>query len=658
LPADSDPGRVTLHRLNRVEYTNTVHDLLGTTLRPADDFPADDRGYGYDNIADVLSLSPVQIEMYFNAATALIDEAMSVVQVGARRYEAEAMESTTGAASGTAFNLNSAGSVQQTVPIEATGRYRIAVRAWAQQAGDELARMSIDVDGVPVQTFDVAAVASTPEVYEAEAMINQGNVLLGASFLNDFYDQAAGADRNLIVDWVEIEGPIGVAADNPLRARIMVCDPDPQAPAACLRDVATQFGRRAWRRPLTPDEVDALVALPTAAIAAGDDLESATRVMLRAVLVSPNFVFRVESDPDPFTTDPHALSDYELASRLSYFLWSSTPDDELLDLADDGMLQDDDTLRAQVQRMLQDEKAEALLDNFAGQWLFIRALDDHVPDYATFPEFDDGLRAAMRTETELYFREFLFGDETMDKLLTADFTFANDRLAEFYGITGATSAEFTRVSLAGNAQRAGLLTQASLLTVNSFPTRTSPVKRGKWVLEQLLCSPPPPPPPGVEGLTTEEMPTGSFRERMEAHRANPVCASCHTRMDPIGFGFEHYDGIGKYRDTDQGFDIDASGMLPDMTTFDGPIELAALLAQDTRLPHCMTQQLFTYALGRGTEMYDDDDLDAITASFVSGGYHFRELIELIVMSDAFRNRRGESAEETAAVEDAQEEASP
>jgi hypothetical protein len=296
--------------------------------------------------------------------------------------------------------------------------------------------------------------------------------------------------------------------------------------------------------------------------------------------------------------------------------------------------------------MLDDEKASALLDNFAGQWLFIRALDDHTPDYATFPDFDDALRAAMRTETELFVREFLFGDETLDRLLTADFTFANDRLADHYGLPSPGGATLERVTLTGGERR-GLLTQGSLLTVTSFPTRTSPVKRGKWVLEQLLCEPPPPPPPGVEGLTKEDMPTGSLRERMEQHRSNPECAACHTSMDPIGFGFEQYDGIGTFRTRDQSFAIDPSGMLPGGAAFAGPLELAALLASDARLPHCMAEQLFIYALGRGPERHDQADLDAIAEGFVAGGHRFRQLAELVATSHAFRYRRGEAASEVA-----------
>jgi hypothetical protein len=293
--------------------------------------------------------------------------------------------------------------------------------------------------------------------------------------------------------------------------------------------------------------------------------------------------------------------------------------------------------------MLEDEKAEALLDNFAGQWLFIRALDDHEPDYELYPEFDDELRGAMRNETERFVRELMFGDGSMSDLLTADFSFVNQRLASHYGLDApdADSGDLVRVSLVGT-ERMGLLTQGSVLMVTSYATRTSPVKRGKWVLEQLLCSSPPPPPPGVEGLMPEETATGSLRERMEAHRSDPVCSSCHTVMDPIGFSFEHYDGIGKYRDTDQGFEIDAAGELPGGTMFDGPLELAALLAQDDRLPRCVAEQLFTYALGRGAEPFDDDDLDAVTEAFVASGQSFRALVSEIVLSEAFRMRRGET----------------
>jgi hypothetical protein len=639
--AGVDPGSVTLHRLNRAEYANTVRDLLGTTQRPSDQFPPDDRGYGYDNIADVLSLSPVQLEMYFNAAEALVDEAMATTQVGPRRYEAEMMTASTGAAfQTTAWTLGSPGNLSQVVAITTAGEYRLRVRAWERAAGTEAAHAIVAVDGMTLETFSVNATQSTPGTYETTAMLAAGNRQITIAFDNDHYVPENMEDRNLYVDFLEVDGPVGVStAGNPLRARIMSCEPSASDPKPCWTEVARDFGARAWRKPLGSEDVSGLVALAEAARSAGDDVETATRLMLRAVLIAPRFLFRVEIDADPASPAPHALDDYELASRLSYFLWSSMPDATLLELAAAGTLHEDATLRAQVARMLADEKARALVDNFAGQWLFTRALDDHQPDYQAFPEFDDALRAAMRTETELYFREFLFGDATMDQFLTADFGFVDDRLARHYGLP-APGGDFERVSLAGS-ERTGLLTQAGVLMVTSYPTRTSPVKRGKWVLEQLLCSSPPPPPADIPALVVEDTPTGSLRQRMEEHRSNPVCASCHTLMDPIGFGFEHFDGIGKYREDDHGFEIDPAGMLPDGSTFQSPAELARLLAADERLPRCMTQQLLTYALGRGAEPFDDDDIASVSSAFVVGGYRLPQLVELIVTSDAFRRRRGE-----------------
>ena len=641
--AKVDPGRVTLHRLNRAEYANTVRDLLGTSQRPSDQFPPDDRGYGYDNIADVLSLSPVQLEMYFNAAEALVDEAMSVTQVGPRRFEAEMMTASTGAVfQGNAWTLGAPGTLSQSVMIEAAGEYRIRLRAWETHAGPDNAHAILAVDGRALQTFSVSGTQSTPGTYQVSAMLAAGNRQLTIEFDNDYYMPEMMQDRNLYVDFLELEGPLGVSADNPLRARIMSCEPSASDPTSCWRELASGFGARAFRRPLASAEVDGLVALAEAARADGDDVETATRLMLRAVLISPRFLFRVELDPDPTSLEPHALDDYELASRLSYFLWSSMPDPTLLGLAAQGTLDQDATLRAQVARMLEDEKARALVDNFAGQWLFIRALDDHQPDYQEFPDFDDALRASMRSETELYFREFLFGGATMDRFLTADFTFADERLARHYGLPS-PGGDFERVSLAGT-DRMGLLTHAGVLMVNSYPTRTSPVKRGKWVLEQLLCTPPPSPPADIPALVEEEKPTGSLRERFEAHRSDPVCSSCHTLMDPIGFAFEHFDGIGKQREDDHGFEIITDGVLPDGTPFKSPQDLARLLAVDARLPRCMTQQLLTYALGRGSEPFDEDDIAAISGAFVAGGYRLPQLVELIVTSDAFRRRRGESQE--------------
>lgn len=640
---DADPGRVTLHRLNRVEYQNTVEDLLGTTQRPSDDFPTDDRGYGFDNIADVLSLSPLLFEMYFGAAEALVDEALTVLQVGARRFEAEAMTASTGVAGPDgSWSLYSTGSVSQVVQIDSEGRYRLRARVWADQGGPAVASMSIDVDGLPAETFDVNETAASPAVYETEVMISAGAAALSVSFLNDFYDQASGVDRNLHVDWLEIEGPLGVASDNPLRAGIMTCEPDPSAPEACWGQVARSFASRAYRRPVSDDEAQRLVALAVASRAAGDPIETATRTMLQAVLMSPSFLFRVELDADPTDLSAHSLSDHELASRLSYFIWSSMPDAELLDLADEGQLSSPEVLRGQVTRMLGAPRASALLDNFAGQWLYVRQLDEHEPDYVIFPEFDSSLRGAMRGEVDRYLRRFLYEGAPLDELLTARVGYVNERLAGHYGIAGVSGSALQEVSLAGTP-RAGLLTQAGMLMVTSYATRTSPVKRGHWVLTQLMCQAPPPPPPNIPALMEEaEGATGSVRERMEQHRKNPVCAGCHATMDPIGFGLEHFDAIGGYRTIDNGQAIDATGELPDGRTFDGAVELGGLLADDPQLYRCMAEQLLTYALGRGIEPYDVNDVERITESFVASGYRMDGLVTAVVLSDAFRMRRGES----------------
>ena len=636
----ADPGRVTLHRLNRVEYNNTVRDLLGTSQTPADDFPPDDRGYGFDNIADVLSISPLHLEMYQAAAESLIDEALGSASVaeGSQQLEAETVGGSVGSVSGTAWNLFSNGEVTASVELPADGSYRVSVRAWAQQAGPDLAQMSISLAGRTLATVDVAATSGAPEVYEATTDSTRGNQVVSVAFLNDYYDAAAGADRNLLVDWIRIEGPLGVTPETTsARARILVCE---ETTDACARQILDAFTLRAWRRPATAAEIDRLMAFTTLASAQGDDWEQGVRLALQAVLVSPHFLYRVEVDPDPASTEPHALTDFELASRLSYFLWSSMPDDELLGLAEAGMLQDADVLRAQAERMLMDPRAQALIDNFAGQWLFARKVDDHVPDYELYPTYDAELGVSMKRELELFFRDFLYGDVPVDEMLTADFTYVDARLAAHYGVT-ASGSDFTRVTLPPE-RRAGLLGKGAILMVTSHPTRTSPVKRGVWVLEQLLCAAPPPPPPGVEGLEEQELTAGTLRERLEMHRRDPTCASCHQLMDPIGLGLETFDGVGAYRTEDAGEMIDSSGTLPNGESFNGAVELSTILAEDPRFPRCVAKQMLTYALGRGMENAADDAwVDEITTQYTGDGAHLRALVLSIVTSEPFRMRRGE-----------------
>lgn len=635
-----DPGHVTLHRLNRAEYDATVRDLLGTSLRPARDFPADDHGYGFDNVADVLSLAPLLFEKYEGAADALVTEALRVplAEPVLVRIEAEDAEASAGGPVPDGWNLWSAGEVSGPVGVPLGGEYAVTVRAYGQQAGADPVRMAVKLDAQALQTFDVPG--TLPEDFTFRTRIGAGNHTLAVEFLNDFYDPLSGEDRNLIVDRMEVEGPFDVPTGetNPIRERLLTCDPE-SGGDACAREILEAFATRAWRRPAERTDVDYLAALVGAARSAGDSGEESLALGLKAVLLSPRFLFRPELDADPNASEARPLDGWSLASRLSYFLWSSMPDDELFAAAASGALADPAELERQARRMLSDPKAEALVENFAGQWLYTRKLDEIAPDARRFPAFDEGLRASMRAETDAFFRSFVQSDRSFLELVDAKDSFVDDRLAGFYGLPLPDSASPVEISLEGTGRR-GILGKASLLAGLSHPARTSPVKRGKWVLEQLLCDAPPAPPPGVPSLPDGEAATGTMRERMEAHRANPGCSSCHTSMDPIGFALESFDPIGAFRESDDGAPIDTSGSLPDGRSFDGAEELAELIAADPRLPGCMVKQLFTYALGRGPTDGDACALSRIEAGFASRGHRFADLVVEIVTSAPFRTKRG------------------
>ena len=627
-----------MHRLNRVEYRNTVRDLLSTTLDHAANFPADDISYGFDNISQVLTMSPLQFELYEQAATELAAEAMYVPTSSQNlHYEAETLTADVGQASGDAWLLWSNGGVVTDYQVETAGQYVIRARVWASQAGPENAQAAITVDTAGVQTFEVPETENNPGIIEATVQLSAGAKSIGVAFLNDYY--MPPDDRNLYVDWVEVEGPMGVVGENPVREEILFCDiTDP----TCVREVLAKFAQRAWRRPASEVEVDRLVALHQLALSKGDDSARGVELALSGILLSPHFLFRPELDDDPQSETSHPLNNWELASRLSYFLWSSMPDAALHSAAAEADLQHDATLRAQVDRMLASDKSEALIDNFAGQWLQYRNLPDHVPDYAAFPSFDESLRSAIGAETRMFFREFLRGNAKLNQLLSANFTFLNDRLAQHYNLPAPGSSALVKVTLPAGSQRSGLLGQASVLTLTSYTTRTSPTKRGKWIMDNLLCDRPEPPPAGVPGLDDGgTTPTGSLRELLEAHRKNPKCYSCHVVMDPMGFALEHYDGIGAWRDKDKGgYDIDTSGKYYIETDFDGATELAHLIEQDPRFSRCMIEKLFVYGLGRGVEKSDKPFVDELTKQFAASGYDMPELIKLLVTSAPFRTRRG------------------
>ena len=649
-----DPGRVTLRRLNRTEYNFTMRDLLGVDLKPAGDFPADDTGYGFDNIGDALSLSTLLFERYFMAAGRVLDAAIVTPESyrpPARAFAAAEFKGAGQAADGgCCHRLFSEGEAGVTYQAELAGEYLWRVTAHGEQAGAEPVKMAVRADGREVGTVEVRAVEAAPATYEFKLRLDRGARRLTVAFLNDYYEAPAGnqlaRDRNLILHSGAVVGPLDVPRP-PLpesHRRIFICAPTLTTTTNdCARQILAAFARRAYRRPATDAEVSRLATLAEAQRTGGASFEGSIKTALHAVLVSPQFLFRGELQPDPDNPGvTRPVDEFALAARLSYFLWSSLPDEQLLALAERGQLRRNQP--AQVTRMLRDPKSRALAENFAGQWLQLRNLDLAAPDHAVFPQFDEALRAAMRRETELLFEHIQREDRSVLEFLTADYTFANERLARHYGLSGVSSEGFQRVSLTGT-RRAGVLTHGSVLTLTSNPNRTSPVKRGKWVLENILAVPPPPPPPDVPPLpeATAASRATSVRERLQEHVANPGCASCHVLMDPIGLAFEHFDGVGAWRTEDQGLPVDASAELVTGERFDGVEGLRALLQKQKQdqFVRCLADRLLTYALGRGLEWYDDCALDAITQGTRQSGDKFSALVLAVVRSAPFQMRRGE-----------------
>jgi len=564
--------------------------------------------------------------------------------------------------------LGKDGQVTASFTTSTDGEYVLRAQAYADQAGKEPTRMQWLINGKPLKTFDVLApghlvpiegqrvfslelLNPMPYVYETKVKLPAGPQQFSVAFVNDFSDPNAAnpnlRQQNLYIKYLEVENPVGTQPLPPMPAALaanFTVKPTPQNRTAAAREILGNFARRAWRRPVEADELDGLMTLFDRADKDGESFEAALKLPMKAALVSPYFLFRGEVQPDP--NDPksiHPVSEIDLASRLSYFLWSSVPDDELLALAEHGQLRQN--LAAQVRRMLASPKAQALAVNFSGQWLQTRNLDFVAPDQTEFPDYDASLREAMRTETQMFFTSVMRENRSVIDFLTGDYTFVNQRLAEFYGIQGIRGDQFQRVSLEGTHRR-GILTQASVLTITSNPTRTSPVKRGKWVLENLLNTPPPPPPPDVPLLANDGHPdSGTLRQQMEQHRANPACASCHAQMDPLGFGLENFDGVGKWRDKDGDDRVDPSGQLATGEKFAGAVELENILASSRRdqFLDCITEKMLTYALGRGVEPYDRPAVQKIIADMENNNLKFSSLIMDVVNSVPFQMERGESA---------------
>ena len=636
-----DPGHVTMRRLNRREYDNTIRDLVGLDLNLSDDFPSDDVGYGFDNIGDVLSISPLLMEKYLKAAEIVSTKVIEVPDTRPMHFDSESLKLTRGVAVSDKNQVYFASEGQAFTEkyLTMAGEYRFKIQAYGEQAGPDPARLAILVDNKQVQTFDVTAVEKHPALYEATIPLDAGNHKIALMFTNDYYRPGPPAqDRNLAVLWMDIYKPSPkVATASDVQKRIIFETPAPGEDwHKATKDVLNRFAKRAFRRPVTDDEISRLMAIAAYVRKDGQPFEKSIQLCVQAILSSPQFLFRVEKSDGSAALEP-----YELASRLSYFLWSSMPDDELLSLAATGEIQKPTVLKAEVKRMLKDKRAQSLADNFAEEWLNLRKLALINPDPAQFPDFDEHLRSEMLTETKMFFDGIVKNDLSVIDFLDAKYTYVNAQLAKHYGMKGVEGDQFRKVSLEGTP-RCGVLTQASVLTLTSNPTRTSPVKRGKWVLEEILNTPPPPPPANVAQLPDDgkQIAAASLRQKMEIHRKDPACATCHKKMDPIGFSLENFDATGAWRGSDSGTPIDASGVLPDGTKFQGATELAAiLLKKKADFVRSLSEKMLTYAIGRGVESYDKCTVDDIASACQSNGNRFSSLVCSVVTSDPFRKKR-------------------
>ena len=683
--ANPNPGTMPIHRLNRVEYRNAVRDLLDLEIDGRSLLPADESGYGFDNIADVLSVSPSLLDRYMVAAEHISRRAIGDPSLRAvtQRYTVPYMlRQDDRMSEELPFGSRGGIAIRHHFPLDGEYVFRVVLQRAQGNAirglGDPT-EIELQLDRARVERFRVgdrersparAPVLNRTTLYEQTAdtelevrlNVEAGTRLVGAAILNrrsvpegvleprpSVSSLAFARDRSslMAVDSLEITGPYNahVPDDTPSRRLIFVCRPAiRQEEASCANKILSTLARRAYRRPVTDEDVQPLVALFDTARRDGS-FESGIGFALRGILIDPEFLFRIERDPvsvAPGTA--YRLSDLELASRLSFFLWSSIPDEELLDLAERGRLRDPLVLERQVSRMLGDARSTALIRNFFGQWLLLRNMETVAPDTDAFIDFDENLRAALQRETELFVGSHVREDRSVLDLLRANETFLNERLAQHYGIPYVYGNHFRRVTLPDN-RRGGLLGQGSILTVTSYPNRTSPTLRGLWVLENLLGSPPPPPPPDVPTLPETDDDAGhgeslAMRERMELHRTNAVCASCHARMDPLGFALENFDGIGAWRATEGDTPIDASGSLPHGFAFQGPSGLRrVLLSQEKRFVETVTEKLLTYALGRGVEHHDAPAVRRISRDAAASDYRWSSVILGIVESTPFQMRR-------------------
>ena len=682
--AKPNPGKLpALHRLTRTEYQNAIRDLLALDALPKEmDYslllPADNSSSGFDNIADLLFISPTTMERYLDAARKIsrlaTGDLTAPVMVNQYRIPAELPQDER--VDELPFGTRGGVAIQSDFPAD--GEYVLKFDVSGPTTEFHLVEVSVDGERIKLIPFrgrsSVVTVAgrdngnNAPQTMPGEVHIpiKAGPRLLGVTFLQrtEALDESTLRPRTRsrgnfpAIANVTISGPYYIkgSGDTPSRRRIFTCTPDSTAGTLndlpCAKQILSTLERRAFRRPVTDADLKDLMPFYEAGKAEGG-FERGVQKALERMLVSPQFLFRIERDPAGIAPGtPYRISDLELASRMSFFIWSSIPDDELLDIAARGKLKDPAVLEQQVKRMIADPRSASFVTNFAAQWLFLRDLEAKQPDELLFPDFDETLRAGFQRETELFLDSVLRENRSVLNLLNANYTFINERLARHYGIPNIEGSYFRRVTFPPDSVRGGLLGQGSILTITSYATRTSPVVRGKWVLENLLNSAPPPPPPDVPALKTEGSEAGkvlSMREAMIQHRANPACAGCHARMDPIGFAMEHFDAIGKWRDLDSGNRIDTSGVFPDGSKFDGMAGLKkALLAHPDQFVTTVTEKVLMYAIGRNLQFYDAPSVRAIVRGAAGeaarNNYTFSSLVLGAVKSSPFQMRESQSAE--------------
>jgi len=670
--ATPNPGRPALHRVNRTEYANAIRDLLGLEIDPTALLPADDSSFGFDNVAGSLGVSPVLLERYVAAAGKISRLAIGDVSMTDRqeKYVVPGDLSQTDHLPGMPFGTRGGMLVEHYFPVDAEYLIRVnLIERGGRIFGSNNARgeqLEVLFDGDRVALVELGDYSVETGV-QIRLPVTAGPHEIGATFVKRNHAPVEDVHRPFefslfepAIDpdplWtfvphlasIAVTGPFdptGVS-ETPARQKIFVCQPTSERDeAACARRIVENLATRAYRRPVGTEEISVLMDFYESGREKGR-FDDGIEMALRRILASPEFVFRFERDPaNARPGEPYYIDDVELASRLSFFLCSSVPGAELLELATRGRLQDTNVLRAQVRRMLNDPRSRALVDNFAGQWLYLRNLSVKGGAVEEFPDFDDNLRQAMRTETEMFFESIMREDRNVLDLLTADYTFVNERLAKHYGIPGVYGSHFRRVKHVDDARR-GLLGQGSLLVVTSYPNRTSPVQRGVWVLEHLLGAAVPVPPPNVPDLeeaANHESRPKTLRAQMDLHNARPFCAGCHKIMDPVGFALENFDAVGRWRTEEHGEPINATARLVDGTELAGPTDLReALMKYSDRFVQTFTERLLTYALGRGLEHYDMPVVRAIARGAADENYRFSSIVQGIVESAPFRMRVSES----------------